>query len=244
MGRLVISGANTFTTAFAVNQGAVRLASNFALGATAGGVTVANNYGAVLEINPGLSLPGAVTRATTAASVTGNGLIPMANPAGLVVGMSVTGTNVPGNSFITAVNGAAVVTRATTAAAGTGQAVITTGSVAGLAVGMLVTGTNVPGNAFITAVGATTVTINANIGTTIASGTSLTFNPSVTINNNIGTAIANGASLSFLAEGITINSSGVNYGGALLGLAGSASSIGGALTIGTAGAVIGAESAP
>jgi len=173
MGRLVLSGANTFTTAFNVNQGAVRLANNFALGATAGGVTVANNYGAVLEINPGLSLPGPVTRATTAASATNSPNIPMNNTAGLVVGMSVTGTNIPANSFITAITAN------------------------------------------------TTVTINQNIG---------------------GTAVANATSLSFLAEGITINSSGVNYGGALLGLAGSASSIGGALTIGTAGAVIGAES--
>ncbi len=71
-GTWTLSGANTFTGAVSVNAGALRAASNTALGTVAGGVTVAS--GATLELG-GADSPSGITIGAEALTVSDGGAI-------------------------------------------------------------------------------------------------------------------------------------------------------------------------
>jgi autotransporter-associated beta strand protein len=64
-GRVVLSGANTFSGALAINNGRILITHSNALGSTAAGTTVASG--------PGLQIQGGITTAVEALNISGNG---------------------------------------------------------------------------------------------------------------------------------------------------------------------------
>ncbi|NBX34831.1 hypothetical protein EBR16_05660, partial [bacterium] len=141
-------------------------------GTAAGGVAVAANYGAVLELNPGLSFTRAepltinssgfnyrgAVRALAGAATTWAGPVTI-GAAGAVIGADAGATlNIGYTPVSVAATGGA-----------SGQAVVTTASTTGLYVGMPITGTGVPEGSTVTAITANTnFTISNNLTATAA----------------------------------------------------------------------------
>ena len=126
----------------------------------------------------------------TLAAVTGAATLTLSSTTGLTVGQAISGTGIPAADFITAINaGTGVVTlnAVTTGAvalnaivaidgvASTNVITIPSVNAAALVVGETVSGVNVPAGTVVTAINGTNVTLNNNIATAIAAGTSLYF---------------------------------------------------------------------
>ncbi|MBX7211444.1 MAG: autotransporter-associated beta strand repeat-containing protein [Verrucomicrobiaceae bacterium] len=184
-----------------------------------GGVLVDSNVGSSNKSITGGAIDAAVVQFTgdikflknyTGTLASGSNTITAVSATdGLVVGMPITGTGIPANATITAINsGAGTITMSANATAGGSSVALTTdpadnliynvSSTANLTVGAPITGVGLAANTTITAINGSTLTISADATSTVAAGGIAAVTPEIVfhqygtgkliVNSNVGMA--------------------------------------------------------